>query len=199
MKIIIKSYDPNWLRSFQQLREELLSAIGFLHPEIAHIGSTSVPDLGAKPIIDILVGLREERHLEEVITPLIDRGYIYFEKYNAVMPYRRLFIRQKTDPRTESLPSVITEGMEVPAAINEHDHRLAHVHVLAYGTEHWVRHIAFRDYLRAHPGIRQRYQEIKEALSLREWADGNEYNGGKDGFIKAEEQKALAWYRENRR
>ncbi len=199
MKITIKPYDTEWPRSFGQIREELTAAIGSLSPEIEHIGSTSVPGLGAKPIIDILVGVCKEKHLEEVIAPLIDCGYIYFEKYNADMPYRRLFLRQKTDPRTQSLPSVITEDMEIPTAIHEHDQRSAHIHVLVYDTEHWLRHIAFRDYLRSHPDTRERYQAIKEALSLREWADGNEYNGGKDWFIKEEERKALVWYKEKNR
>ncbi|MFA4870114.1 MAG: GrpB family protein [Pedobacter sp.] len=61
-------------------------------------------------------------------------------------------------------------------------------------SEHWMRHIAFRDYLRTHPEIRAEYQQLKEELSTQEWKDGNEYNEAKDSFIKTVEQKAVKWY-----
>jgi len=57
-----------------------------------------------------------------------------------------------------------------------------------------MRHIAFREYLRAHPEIRVKYEAIKKQLSLKEWSDSLGYNQGKDSFLKTETSKALTWY-----
>ncbi|MOA08135.1 dephospho-CoA kinase/protein folding accessory domain-containing protein [compost metagenome] len=82
--------------------------------------------------------------------------------------------------------------------MHNHAHRIAHVHVLPFGSEHWIRHIAFRDYLRVHPAIKDEYQKLKEQLSTMEWKDGNDYNDAKDSFIKREERKAIKWYYEQK-
>lgn len=82
----------------------------------------------------------------------------------------------------------------MPEALHNHDIRVANIHAIAVDNENWTRHIAFRDYLRAHAAIKQAYQELKEKLSTREWRDGNHYNEGKDSFIKTEEAKAIKWF-----
>ena len=61
-------------------------------------------------------------------------------------------------------------------------------------TDDWLRHIAFREYLKGHPKIKSQYELLKEELSLMDWRDGNEYNEAKDSFIKKEEAKAILWY-----
>lgn len=194
MKIQIECYNADWERAFEKIKSELQDLIGFLHPRIEHIGSTSVVGLSAKPIIDILVGLEEESLLDKAVLPLPNNGYIYYEKYNVEMPYRRFFIKLKPVRKKLLLPSIIRVNDEIPAYLADHQNRLAHIHIVPYGSEHWIRHIAFRDYLRTHPGVKQEYQELKEGLSLREWIDGNDYNEGKDSFLKKEERKAVAWY-----
>lgn len=194
MKIQFEKYNPIWKQTFEQIKSELTEAIGFTNPRIEHIGSTSVEGLSAKPIIDILVGLNSEKDLDEITQPLMDKGYVYYEKYNESMPYRRFFVKHKVDPRDLSIPLFIGKDDNIPDASIEHDLRLAHIHVLPINSEHWTRHIAFRDYLRTHPDVRNEYQQLKEQLSMREWEDGNEYNEGKDDFIKREEQKAINWY-----
>ncbi|MGV2482374.1 UNVERIFIED_CONTAM: GrpB family protein, partial [Salmonella enterica subsp. enterica serovar Weltevreden] len=72
---------------------ELEGLIGFLNPQIEHIGSTSVEGLSAKPIIDILIGLPDENDLNKTVEPLTGQGFIYYEKYNQDMPYRRFFVK----------------------------------------------------------------------------------------------------------
>lgn len=193
MKIRLEPHNPDWGRTFDSIKSELQEPIGFPTPIIEHIGSTSVAGLSAKPIIDILIGLEDESLLDKTVRPLTDKGYIYYEKYNEDMPYRRFFVKLKETGNKPALPSVIREGDDIPAYLADHQNRSAHIHVMPYNSEHWIRHIAFRDYLCAHPDVKQEYQKLKENLSLRDWVDGNDYNEGKDSFLKTEEQKAIVW------
>lgn len=195
MRVRFEKYNRDWKQIFEQIKSDLIEAIDFVHPIIEHIGSTSVEGLSAKPIIDILIGLNNESDLDQITQPLMDRGYVYYEKYNEEMPYRRFFVKHKLDIRRLSLPVIIGKDDHIPDELLEHDYRLAHIHALPYNSEHWIRHIAFRDYLRTHPDVREAYQLLKEQLSTREWRDGNEYNEGKDGFIKEKEREAIEWYR----
>lgn len=193
MKITLETYDPGWKQSFEEIKKKLEEAIGFLEPAIAHIGSTSVEGLSAKPIIDVLVGLRSWDDLQQVIRPLTDRGFVYYEVYNKTMPYRRFFVRHKVDPQELRVPRVISGVEEIPSDTFEHAQRLAHVHILPVDSHHWTRHVAFRDYLEAHPGVREQYQQLKEKLSEMEWPDGNDYNAAKNDFVKRVERNALEW------
>ncbi|MBB6498822.1 GrpB family protein [Pedobacter cryoconitis] len=194
MIITIQQYDPTWKRDFSEIEAELVSAIGFLNPEIEHIGSTSVQGLSAKPIIDILVGVQHEDDLDKVPPLLMDKDYVYYENYNEQMPYRRFFVKLKSSPQSLSLPLHIRSAAAITEQLHRQDLRLAHIHVLPLDSVHWTRHIAFRDYLRTHPEIKEEYQQLKERLSLQEWKDGIEYNDAKDSFLKREEQKAVNWY-----
>jgi GrpB-like predicted nucleotidyltransferase (UPF0157 family) len=194
VKIWFETYNPFWQQAFELIKAELTAALGFATPEIEHIGSTSVTGLSAKPIIDVLVGLASDKQLDMVVEPLMDKGYVYYQKYNDEMPYRRFFVKHKVTAASLSIPLLIGKDTKTPDTTLEHEKRLAHIHVLRAGSEHWTRHIAFRDYLRTHPRVREEYQRLKELLSTREWKDGNEYNDGKNDFIKREEQKAIEWY-----
>lgn len=197
MKIAFEKYNPKWAIDFKIIKEELLQLIGFLNPRIEHIGSTSVEGLSAKPIIDILVGVNDETDLEKTISPLLNNNhnYIYYECFNEIMPYRRLFTKFKINPEELSIPKIIKDRNKIPASTEEFKCRLSNIHILSYDSEHWIRHIAFRDYLRVHPDIKNQYQSLKEELIKQEWRDVPEYNGGKDKFIKTEEKKAIDWYK----
>lgn len=198
MKIQFEVYNPEWNQWFEHIKNDLIEAIGFVNPRIEHIGSTSIVGLSAKPIIDILVGLAHEEDLETIITPLVEQGYVYFEIYNELMPYRRFFVKHKSSIHPLTVSSLIREERDIPKNTLEHSQRLAHIHILSHGSEHWTRHIAFRDYLRSHPSVKKAYQQLKEQLSKQEWADGNEYNKAKDQFIKTEEQHAIEWFNRNK-
>ena len=95
---------------------------------------------------------------------LIKKRYIYYEKYNKDMPYRRFFIKVKDDAGDMQLPFLIKTHDEIPDYLNDNKNRVAHIHILPYNSEHWVSHITFRDFLRAHPGVRDEYRQLKELL-----------------------------------
>lgn len=194
MKVTFEKYNPSWKKQFTSLKNELEENLGFLHPEIEHIGSTSVEGLSAKPIIDIMVGVQNENDLDAVPPLLQGKNYVYYDMYNKDMPYRRFFIRLKDQPQNLGFPEIIFSENDIPEKLHDHSLRIAHIHVIPVSSEHWLRHIAFRDYLRTHPDVKDEYQQLKENLSKKEWYDGNDYNEGKDPFIKREEQKAIQWY-----
>lgn len=194
MKITFEKYTPLWKQAFEHIEKELVNAIGFLSPQIEHIGSTSINGLSAKPIIDIMIGLNSAADLDLCPPLLMDNDYVYYENYNLDMPYRKFFVKLKDSPQSLSLPVHIKPGTIIPEKLHNHSLRLAHIHILPLNSTHWIRHIAFRDYLLTHPEVKTEYQQLKEKLSLLEWKDGNEYNDAKDSFIKREEQKAIKWF-----
>ena len=193
MKIDVVRYDPQWKDTFQSIKSELDSILGHLNPIIEHFGSTSVPGLAAKPVIDILVGLKREGQLDYTIQPMLGSSYIYYEIFNDGAPNRRLFVGLRDKRDLEFFKPIYTVEDDIPhELINEK--RICHVHIWKYGSEDWIRHIAFRDYLRAFPDVRDAYAALKLGLTTKEWSDGMEYNRAKDAFIKTEEAKALKWY-----
>lgn len=194
MKITLEKYNSEWTHMFEEVKADLDRLLGFLTVEIEHIGSTSVEGLSAKPILDVLVGVSEESELAYTILPLTGNNYVYYQVYNGDMPYRRFFVKHIVDPEVLFVPTVIEDQENIPSSTWEHSHRIAHIHILQYNSVHWIRHIAFRNYLRTYPEVRERYQSLKEALSGREWSDGNEYNAAKDKFLKTEEKKAVNLY-----
>jgi len=190
MKIILEDYQTGWVDAFAREMAVISTALAGFGPAIEHIGSTAVEGLCAKPTIDILVGLRDDRQLDRAIAPLIGAGYTYFKKYEPAMPYRRLFARLR--PLTNQAP---------PALIDVHDEfvrgqafiSVTNIHVVVKDTPHWKRHLAFRDYLRTHPDARDDYGRLKAALSRADYRDTNEYNAAKERFIQEIQARALAW------
>ncbi|HED07234.1 MAG TPA: GrpB family protein [Ignavibacteria bacterium] len=193
MKIEIAKYNPEWSKTFDQKKKELETILREFNPRIEHIGSTSVPNLAARPVIDVAVGIDNFQYLDRTVEPMIRNHYIYFEVYNTDMPQRRLFVGLKDKNNYIKFKNIYTEGDLIP-----HEkilsNRLCHVHIWEFGTSEWVRHIAFRDYLIENPKIKTHYETLKKQLSLKNWSDGNEYNNGKNSFIKTEESKAILWY-----
>ena len=192
MKIQLEKYNPDWTNVYNDIRVDLFNQLEFLNPKIEHIGSTSIFDLSAKPIIDIIVGISTLDQLDKAVEPLINNGYIYYEIFNSVMPYRRFFVKLKSRPDNIFIPKVYYENDEVPNEVNEY--KLANIHIFEYNSFHWKRHIAFRDYLKIHADIKNEYQKLKTNLSTLNWQDGSEYNLAKNDFIKRTEEKALEWY-----
>ncbi len=183
-----------WKANFDSIQHELLTLLKPIRSRVDHIGSTAVEGLSAKPIIDILIGLEEENDLDRIPLLLRDKCYVYYEKYNEDMPYRRFFVALVDRPEVLGLPEHIAPGNEIPARLHDHSLRVAHIHTIPLNSKHWLRHIAFRDYLRAHDEVRDQYQAIKGKLVLQQWKDGNEYNHAKDEFLKEHEAKAVEWY-----
>ena len=192
MEITIEKHNPIWKTKFIELEKILSTVLEKLSPQIEHVGSTSVPELSAKPIIDIAVGLDSKEQLEHVIQLMIDNGFVYISAFNSIMPERRFFVNLKNRGDFKSKYSNINE---IP---NEELHRnkIANIHIWVVNSDEWTRHIAFRDYLKYNSKVKNEYQSLKEKLSKKSWFDGNEYNNAKNDFIKREELNAIKWYNE---
>ena len=151
-------YDPDWPRQYESERMILGNVFDFTRVRIEHIGSTAVPDLGGKPIIDIMIGVSKLAVVERCIPSLATHGYEYVKEYEAQLPERRYFRK----------PRVGT--------------RLFHVHCVVQESDFWIRHLAFRDYLRAHPDSAAAYYELKRKLSAS--VRKSEYTDAKSPFIE---------------
>lgn len=167
MKIKLTPYDPQWPIMFQREAEQIGSALQPDPIQIEHIGSTSIPGLAAKPVIDILLGLSSFDQAPVTVEKLVAQGYTYLPQYEDGMPFRRLFIRE-------------VEGK-----------RISNVHTVEIDTPFWIRHLAFRDHLRSNPDIRNQYETLKLNLARQEWESVNDYAQAKTEFIRAIEAAIL--------
>jgi GrpB-like predicted nucleotidyltransferase (UPF0157 family) len=171
--IIVELYDPRWPSHFaaEQARIRALlppSAV------IEHIGSTAVPGLAAKPVIDIMIGLKTLAEARPCVTALQQMGYEYVQKYESVMPERRYLKRLENGRRSHQ------------------------IHMVEFGGAFWIRHVAFRDYLRTHPEEAREYGRLKQELAAKFTQDRDGYMDGKDAFVKALESRALAVLKSSR-
>ena len=165
--IEVVPYDPEWAQRFREEAEQLLEVFGSLVVAVHHVGSTAVPGLEAKPIIDILVVVRDLEQVHHYNEAMATRGYI--PKGSFGIQGRRFFIKGTETERTH------------------------HIHVFARGHPAIRRHLAFRDYLRAHPDRARAYGRLKAKLARRFRHDIEGYMAGKDAFIKTIEKEATAW------
>jgi GrpB-like predicted nucleotidyltransferase (UPF0157 family) len=157
--ITIAEYDPKWPALFSEEKKQVLDSIGKNIHRIEHIGSTAVPGLGAKPIIDILVVLNGLDRVKECIPRLQTNGYEYLGE-NGI-PGRSFFTKKNSG----------TGG------------RTHHLHLVVKGSPIIEKHIAFRDYLRDHPKTAKEYQDLKNRLARRFGADRDGYSNAKNDFI----------------
>ena len=160
----VVAYDPSWPGLFEKEKEYLLAS---LPPElvrrIEHFGSTAVPGLSAKPIIDVLVEVTSLDETRLRIAPFLeDHGYDYFWRPSwgdDVPPFYAWFIKRGEDGR-----------------------RTHHIHMVEAHFAHWDR-LLFRDYLREHPEIAREYAALKLALSQTYHNDRAAYTKAKTDFI----------------
>ena len=181
MKIVIKPFSKTWKTQFDLIKTEIDLQLSHQKIIIEHIGSTSVENLSAKPIIDIMIGVIDDDDLDSTINPLINLGYIYYETYNTIMPNRRFFVKLINHKNNKFYKSVYSIDDKLPhEEINNLRH--AHIHVWKYNSRDWIRHIAVREYLRNNSEIKAKYQKLKIKLSELNWTDGIDYNNGKNKF-----------------
>ena len=167
--VVIVNYDPKWPKLFEKEKKLILGAIGHIIIRIEHIGSTSIPGLGAKPIIDILVAINQLSDAKKCIEPLQMIGYEYQPGHEAHIPERRYF--RKGEPPTE-----------------QH----YHLHMVELKSDFWKKHLLFRDHLRAHPEVSQEYQELKKQLAVEYGKNREGYTEAKTSFIESIVVKARA-------
>ncbi len=158
MRIIeVIDYDPVWREKFEAERKMLGQILSDVAIKIHHIGSTAVPGLAAKPIIDILMEVTSLEALDRLNPQMISKGYEPRGEYGIAG--RRYFIKGGED-------------------------RTHHIHAFARGDFNLVRHLAFRDYLRIHPRIAWEYGELKKKIAKNCRNNMERYCNGKDDFVK---------------
>jgi len=123
VKITFEKYTPLWEKAFGHIEKELVKALGFLSPQIEHIGSTSISGLSSKPTIDIMIGLNSAADLDLCPPLLMDNDYVYYENYNLDTPYRRFFVKLKDSPKSLSLPVHIKPHDIIPEELHNHSFR----------------------------------------------------------------------------
>lgn len=158
-EVRIEQYDPNWILKFQNEKENILKLCNELILEIEHIGSTSVENLGAKPIIDIMIGVKTLDLDIQIIPKIESLGYIYVKKYESIMPFRRYFTKEKNNMRE------------------------FHIHLVEKDTDFWKKHLVFRDKLRNNSEIMNSYYNLKLELAKKFRTDTSKYTDAKTDFI----------------
>jgi GrpB-like predicted nucleotidyltransferase (UPF0157 family) len=154
--ITIVDYDSSWPERFQEQARVISRALGGVALAIEHVGSTSVPDLAAKPIIDIIVVVEDAADEAVYLQPLLTAGYILRVREPDWHEHRML--------RTPQLD--------------------VHVHVFSNGCEEIARQRAFRDRLRCSAEERLLYEELKRKLAQEEWPDMNAYARAKTVVVE---------------
>jgi GrpB-like predicted nucleotidyltransferase (UPF0157 family) len=158
--VIIANYDPRWPILYEEEKILILGVVGHKLIAIEHIGSTAVPDLGAKPIIDMMAGVRTPSEADECLLPLGGIGYTSFT------------------PQPDDTDHYYCLG-KGPHSVGYH------LHLIRFGSDSWKRPLLFRDYLRAHHDVAQQYHETKRSLAAEYASNRAAYTGAKTSFIKA--------------
>ncbi|WP_286828128.1 MULTISPECIES: GrpB family protein [Kordiimonas] len=155
----------SWKAAFDEQVPVIRHALGNNAVCIAHIGSTAIPGILAKPIIDILVEVADVDAVDEATPAMLEAGFEAKGEYG--IPGRRYFR--------------LTDG---------EGRRTHHVHVFEKGSHHAVRHVAFRDFMRAHPEMAQAYSDLKANLAEM---PGPAYQDAKSAFVEEIQAIALKW------
>jgi GrpB-like predicted nucleotidyltransferase (UPF0157 family) len=158
--VVLAEYDPGWPALFEAEKKRILDAIGSRVLAIEHVGSTAVPGMMAKPVIDVMVGTRDVATTADACTsPLQNIGYECVP-LPAIMD-RRFFRRG----------AWLLECMY-------------HLHMVELGGETWRRYALFRDVLRAYPDVARSYQELKQQLAVEYRFDRAAYTAAKNWFVE---------------
>jgi GrpB-like predicted nucleotidyltransferase (UPF0157 family) len=163
----IVDYDPAWPALADAELRSVEQALGGVAVRLEHVGSTAVPGLAAKPIIDLLVSVEALKPRPRYTEPLERLGYLFVTDPQS--PDYLLFARPPERPRTH------------------------HLHVCAAGSRHELRHLAVREFLRAHADEAERYDSLKRGVAARHPQDRLAYMEGKEEYLNALEARALEW------
>jgi GrpB-like predicted nucleotidyltransferase (UPF0157 family) len=163
-EVKLQKYDPRWPGLFiaERDRLHLLSPRLPAHLiDIQHIGSTAVPGLAAKPVIDMLAGVESMAAAEALLAPLCANGYTTSTEFNASLTDRKWLMRWAEGRRTH------------------------HLHVVVHGGKVWAERLRFRDALRTNPALAARYAALKTELAAKHPNDREAYTDGKAAFVRA--------------
>jgi len=167
-KVEVVPHDPKWREVFEIESKRVTEALGENVVAIHQIGSTAIPGIYAKPIIDLLVEVKDIVLVDGQNASMESLGYEVMGEFG--MAGRRYF-------RKDNLEGIRTH----------------HIHTFHVGSEQVERHKAFRDYMIAHPEDAQRYSELKRRLARENPTNIDGYMEGKDEFIREMDKKAAQW------
>lgn len=160
----LSKYNPKWKTLFEEESNKLLAVASDYFEDVEHIGSTAIPDIVSKPIIDILASINSLSNISRIIEPLKKLDYIH--RGEQGIPGRHLFVKGGEEFRTH------------------------HLHVVEKNHHEWTKHILFRDYLRANPKDAEEYSTLKQVLLKKFELDREKYTTGKSEFIEEIIKKA---------
>jgi GrpB-like predicted nucleotidyltransferase (UPF0157 family) len=166
--IRVVMYDDHWPAEYEAEAERIREAIGEVAVRIHHIGSTAVPGLSAKPVIDVLVEVSGLAKLDALSPRMESLGYEAKGEFGIAG--RRYFRRD-----------------------NAFGVRTHQIHAFELRSAQTDRHLAFRDYLISHPEVARAYGELKRQLAAHFPNDIDAYMDGKDSFVKQYEAEGIAW------
>lgn len=165
-KVEVVPYQEVWGRMYQEESEKIKAIFGKRLVNVYHIGSTAIPNMSAKPVIDIMVEVNNIAEVDNYNYKMQQLGYQAMGE-NGI-PDRRFFLKGG-------------------------DNRTHHVHVFVQGHDEITRHLTFRDYMIAHPEETWRYSQLKKQLAKKFPTDINSYIEGKNNYIKEIDKKAGDW------
>lgn len=152
-------YDTQWPARFVAERERLLSLFPTQLLDVQHFGSTAIPGMPAKPIIDLLGGVASMAVADALMVPLLQSHYTTSAEFNATLTDRRWLMRWANGRRTH------------------------HLHLVVMGGAEWLHRLRFRDALRADPSLAERYAHLKRDLVARHRTDREAYTQAKTAFV----------------
>lgn len=153
----LEPYTSAWAQRFAQEAARIQQVIGHLAVDVQHVGSTAIPGMPSKPIIDIALALTSLRKVDQIMNPLRGLGYTYRGQRNPQQP---LFV------------------------LGSEANRTVYLHVMPNDSDAWRDHLLFRDYLRAHPDEAATYAQLKQHLAHQFPQNREAYTSGKASFIK---------------
>lgn len=166
--IVLMPHSPSWTTAFEHEAAAIVRALDHVVVHVLHIGSTAIPGIVAKPVIDLLAIVPAVDTLDDHSAGLVALGYEALGEFG--IPGRRYFRKNAADgTRTHQL------------------------HAFATGSREAQRHLDFRDYLRAFPADAAAYATLKQELAARYGSDMRAYSDGKGPFIRAVEARATIW------
>jgi GrpB-like predicted nucleotidyltransferase (UPF0157 family) len=158
--VVLEPYSQSWPARFESIKERLADIFPRDDFDFEHIGSTAVPGLIAKPVIDIMLGAASLAAIELKIDALAAIGFHYVAEFNAVMPMRRYFVLPASRPRE------------------------AHLHAVVRGGKFWCDHLLFRDALRRDAALATAYRALKLDLASKFANDSAAYADAKTDFVQ---------------
>lgn len=162
-RVVLLDHQPEWAQQAAAVVAELQALPGLAAWPIEHIGSTAVPGLCAKPVLDLLLGLPDlDAAANQLIAALPPAGWQYRPEHEATLPERRYFTRAATP-----------------------DCPRLHLHAVQQGGSFWQRHLAFRNALRQRPEWAAQYGALKQQLAQVHARDAAAYTEAKGPFIRA--------------